>query len=158
MDYYKPAGLDCSIRDIASLDVNGYVIISGKTSLSLKSTMPEIKDKALTYATALNEECITHLYVDYTFFPYVARAKQTAINTMFIAMIATAFAGETIPIEPSAIRRHVGLKGRASKEQVWDAYLSIKDIMGLKTEHEKDALVLALYGRDIYLGAKPYEQ
>ena len=146
-------GMDCSIKDVALVSEYGHVLVSTHTSLTLNSSLQEVVNTGREIANATRSHLLSDydcLVIDYSFLPMKARRRQTALNTMLITAIVTHLNHPAFAIEPSTIRKWCGLKSRASKLDVWQAF---GDAMldGFRTEHEKDAYILAQYGKDVGL-------
>ena len=136
-------GMDCSIRDVAIVASDGNVLVSMKLPLSLQSDINDVVQVAKWIVDGLTISSYDSIYVDYSYAPMRARRRQTAINTMLITAIVTRLDIASYTVDPATIRKWLGLSARASKLDVWtqEPYT-----LGLATEHEKDAYILARYG------------
>jgi hypothetical protein len=138
------AGMDCSIRDCAVVDYNGEIIVSKKTSLSLSSDINDYIQTGYEIGQQINDSEVSKLYIDYTFNVFKARKKQTALNSMLIAIISAFSRAKVEFVSPSKLRKYFNIKSGAKKQDVWFAANFNQSLF--TTEHEKDAYCLALYG------------
>jgi hypothetical protein len=138
------AGMDCSIRDCAVVDYNGEIIVSKKTNLSLSSDINDYIQMGYEIGQQINDSEVDKLYIDYTFNVFKARKKQTALNSMLIAIISAFSRAKVEFVSPMKVRKCFGLLSKAKKQDVWLAANFDQSLF--TTEHEKDAYCLALYG------------
>lgn len=140
-------GMDCSIRDIAIVREDGQVIVSEQTGLSLSSSVNDLIDYGRALGQALKFKDHDVLYVDAVHSMFVGRYKQFSYNSILIAAICATCGAYIEYVSPAQVRKRVGLKGKTSKQDVWDAYAKANNVSFnyLPTEHTKDAFCLALY-------------
>jgi hypothetical protein len=146
-------GLDISLRNYALVNEQGTVVLSAKTNrVNLQSTVREIVENGVETAEYIYDFVgINRVFVDYTLQTFCNRSRQVEVYSTYMgAILATLWLNNVAVecIEPREIRKWLGLSQKAKKTDVWNriAYEEWFDNK-FQTEHEKDAYVLALYGR-----------
>lgn len=140
-------GLDASIRHLG-----GYVWESGEymyypTGLSLKSPYKAFVEAAREVKTWLIQAQPYTLVIDHgtNFTRYRSRKTQAELTAFFVGLLA-ADADDVVLVDPSDIRKRLGLTNKASKELVWDA---IGVPCDLPNEHVMDAYALCWYWQEV---------
>jgi len=145
-------GMDCSIRNVAIVSANRDVIWSSCTGLSLQDSTDNIISMGRGVGRSLHLTYTDKLYVDATHQVWQGRYKQFSYNQILIASICASTDAKIEFVSPRQLRSLVGIQGKAKKEAVWtayeDKYTVGGDVLSLRTEHERDAYCLALWGYD----------
>lgn len=142
-------GLDCSITKCGLASPKQALYLDWDTRLRLNSDLIDYVNFAGRLADVLNQLPGAYiLAVDFTMFSMRARQSQMRLNALLIGLIVGGI-NELVDVklvEPSNVRKALGLPARAQKTETWGAfdnqYPHLR-IFEQTSEHVRDALILS---------------